>query len=344
MAVWRLDLYDRVGATLKKQGLPFLACSARWVLNGPGALEADFDLYADFGAELPEPGRHELKLLRDGVVVWAGPIWEADVDPDQETVKLTAEGLWSWLRSRVVTENLHYTSVAQQEIAWGLIAHTQAQTDGALGLVQGAHSGSSVARTRHYCGRDRPNIADAVEAFTALDDGFDFEIDPATRAFNTWSPQRKPATGIALDGTKVDLMPYRLSARDLVTYVTGRGEGDCAPILADVSDATLAASYGRRQVAVDVRGDTTAEVQAEAREELRAGKRVRHDQEIRFRDGGTGAPAWSSLELGGTLMVSDDRGYATYSKTLRIVERSVLLTNETPTVAYVGLVLSSAVD
>lgn len=341
---WQLDLYDRTGATLKKANLPFWALTAGWVLNGPGSLEADFDLYADFGAEPPEPNRHELRLLRNGTVEWAGPILDVDVDPEAETVKLIAEGLWSWLRAAVAVSNLIYTATNQHEIAWGLIAHAQGQANGSIGIVQGTHTGSLVTRSRSYCATERPNIGDAVEAFTQLDDGFDFEVDPATRAFNTWSPQRKPATGITLNGTKLDEMPYRLSGRDQATYVSGRGDGPCAPVVYDAWDAALAAIYGHRHVALDTQSDTQAETEAEAREELRSRKQLRHDQTVKFRDGAANSPAWGTYPVGGTLTVGDDRGYATYSKTLRIVERRVHLDNQTPTTAHVELVLSSAVD
>ncbi len=345
MATWQLDLYDRIGSTLVQADLPFRRLTARWVLNGPGALEADFRRDDDLGGLVL--GANELHLKRDGTTVWAGLALDADVNPDEhgdKAVKITADGLWCHLADRIVRSDLIYTGVNQQQIAWNLIAHTQSQTNGALGFVQGTHTGANVARDRYYCASERPNIRDAIEDFTSFDDGFDFELDPATRAFNTWSPQRKTALGITLDGTVLDTMPYTASARDLRTYITGIGNNDCGPILQEASDLTLAGTYGRREASIDTQTDTASEVQAEANEELRSSKRVRHDMTITFRDGRAGTPAWGTYHPGDVLTVTDDRGFATYTKLLRISEIAVHLDNATPTVAHVDLVLSSAVD
>lgn len=347
MATWQLDAYTHwhAGHALVQAALPFRRLRAARVPGGPGVLEADFGVWDDLGGV--EPGIHELRLLEDGVVRFAGPLLDADVaDPREDSVKFQAEGLLTWFREpgRLITSDLSYTAIAQEQIAWNLIAHTQAQANGDLGIVQGSHTGSSVTRDRDYCAGERPNVWDELEAFTSLDDGLDLEIDPATRAFNTWSPQRKPATGITLDGTKLDEISFVRSARDQVTYVSGIGEGKCKAYIYEASDAGVAATAGRKHVSLDASSNKTAEVDAEARELLRARKRARFDAHVSFRDNGPGVPAWTSLVPGGTLTLTDDRGYATYSKTLRIVEVAVNLEADAPTVAQIEVLLSSAVD
>lgn len=340
---WALDIRDRVGASLVKADVAFQALTARWVLNGAGSIEIDLHLQADIGGAAV--GQNELQLKRSGTVVWAGPWVGTDVDPRGKRLRILGDGLWSWFRARVVTSDLLYSSVSDHAIAWGLLAHTQGQTYGSLGIVDGTATGTPTSRNRFYCSHERPNVAEELEALTALDDGFDFEIDPASRAFNTWHPQRKAASGISLDGTKVDEVTYVEDVRDQLTFVTGIGSDDCGPILVDVSDSTLANTYGRKQASIDADSDTTSEVTAEANEELRAHKRPRMDARVLFREGGTGAPAWADLVVGNTLLLSDDRGYATFTnKVLRIVEKAVYLDNGLPGRPIIELALSSAVD
>jgi hypothetical protein len=342
MVAWTLDAYDRIGATLVKSGLAFEALTARWSLNAPGSLEVDFNVYADLGGAAL--GQNELQLKRAGTCVWAGPWLGSDVDARAKDLKVTAEGLWIWFRSRVVTSDLVYSGVEQHTIGWNLLNHTQGQTFGSLGITNGTANGTAHNRNRFYCAAARPNIGDEVEAFTELDDGFDFEIDPATRAFNTWAPQRKAASGITLDGTKVDRLTYTEDVRGQLTFVTGIGSDDCGPVIAEASDTGLANTYGRKHASVEPDLDESSEVAAVAREELRAAKQPRFDASVIFREGGTGAPAWADLVVGNTLVLSDDRGYGTFTKTLRIVEKAVHLDNGLPNQPVIELVLSSAVD
>jgi hypothetical protein len=340
---WTLDVYDRIGASLVRANLDFQALSARWVQNGAGSLEVDFDLYANIGGALP--GQNEFQLKRAGVTQWAGVWRQSDVDAKAKNLKITCEGIWGWARRRVVTSDLIYSGLSQHTIAWNLLNHTQGQTFGSLGITNGTANGSPINRDRYYCAAARPNIGDEIEAFTQLDDGFDFEVDPATRAFNTWNPQRKSASGIALDGTKVDTVRYVEDTNDLETFVSAIGADDCGPVIADLNDGTQANLYGRMHAAIEPDLGSEKDLAAAGREELRSHKRPRFDATVTFREGGTGAPAWSSLTLGNTLTLQDDRGYATFGpSTLRMVEKAVHLDNGLPNQAVFELVLSSAVD
>jgi hypothetical protein len=341
VATWVLDLQNRIGTGMVQAAVGFERLTARWVLNGAGSLEVDLNVNADVGGG--RPGQTEWQLKRDGTVVFAGPWNGTDVDPRGRKLRATADGLWWWFRRRVVDEDLVYTAVDQQDIAWALLAHTQAQTYGSLGITQGAHTGADVARDRFYCEPERANVAEAVEAFTEYDDGFDFEVDPAARTFKTWTPYRMAASGLTLDGDNVDELTYTEDVRDMLTFVTGIGSDDCGPIIVDVSATSIADDYGRRQAGVDTDDDDSTQITSVANELLRAEKRPRFDAKVIFRDDAPASPAWADLVVGNTLTLEDDRGYATFSETLRIVERAVTLDNALPNVAFIELTLSSAV-
>jgi len=344
VTTWTLDLRDRTGGALIKADVAFKSLTAKWVLNAPGALEAEFRHDADLGGA--RIGTAEFQLKRDGVVVWAGPWRGTDVDARAHRIRVNAEGLHSWFRSRIVTSDLVYTATAQQEIAWNLLNHTQGQTHGSLGIVQGTHTGSTINRDRFYCSSEAPNIGEEVEAFLAYSDGFDFEINPATRAFNTWAPSRMAASGISLSGSSVDHLTWTEDVRDVQNYVTAIGNSNCGAILVTVSDAGLAASYGRLHGVIDAddADDTKGEVTAVANEGLRVGRRLRMDANVIFREHGTGAPAFANLIPGNTLLLSDNRGYSTFTNVeLRMVEIGVSLDNGLPGEAVFDLALTSAV-
>lgn len=340
---WTLDVRDRIGSTLLKSDVDFRALTARWVLNGPGSLEVDLRHDADLGGAVC--GEAEFQLKRNGVVVWAGPWLSSDVDPEARTLRITAEGLWWWFRRRVVTSDLLYTDTAQHTIAWNLLNHAQGQTYGSLGITNGSHTGTPKSRSRFYCAANVPNVAEEVEAFTTYEGGFDFEIDPATRTFKTWTPSRMSASGISLSGANVDELRWSEDMRDVSTFVTVAGANECGTILITSSDATLANTYGRLHTAADADDDddTRGELTETANETLRARKRRRVDASIVFREGGTGAPAFADLIPGNTLTLSDSRGYSTFTKTLRMIEVGVSLDNGLPGQAVFSLELAAGV-
>jgi hypothetical protein len=341
VATWTLDLRDRTGGALVKAGVAFRSLSARWVLNGPGSIEVNLRHDADLGGATA--GTAELQLLRDGVIVWAGPWLSSDVDPRARSLTITGEGLWWWFRRRLVTSDLVYTDTAQHTIARNLIAHTQAQTYGSLGIVAGTHTGATRNRSRFYCAAARPNVGEEVEALTQYENGFDFAINPATRAFDTWTPARRSSSGISLDGNEVDYLAWSEDVRDVATFVSAIGADECGAIVIDASDTTLANTYGRLHTAIDAddNDDTAGEVTEVANEALAATKRVRSDASIAFREGGTGAPAWADLVVGNTLLLSDNRGYSTFTnRELRMIEIGVNLDNGLPGVPVFTVELS----
>jgi hypothetical protein len=344
VATWTLDVYNRTGTTLVQADLPFRSVSARFELNGPGSLEADFSLYAS-GITAAEVGKHELQLKRNGTVWWAGPLRQVDVDADARTVRFQARGLLAWLEDRVVTSDLYYNAVNQETIAWNLIDHTQSQANGALGIVQGSHTGASNARTRAYCGiYERPNVMEELLKFTELENGLDFDINPANRHFRTWRGRRGSASGITLSGANLDTLRYVQSAEEMVTYADAIGEGDCKPNVQSASaPAGTLTDYGRRHVAVDVDHTITADIAEEANELVYNGKRPRLDAEVTFRIGGTGAPGWAAWDIGDTLTLTDNRGYSNFSQTVRIVDYGIALDRGLPGVEMVEMSLSSAV-
>ncbi len=338
MATYTLKLYQLDGTTVVNADVKFRDLECRWVLNSPGAIEVTLPFDTTSYSEWT-PGAREIRLERDGTRIFGGYVWAVSgSSQDRESVAARGLGYFSALRSRLVTSDLIYADTNQHQIAWNLINHTQGQANGALGFTQGAHTGSSRARDRGYCANERPNVGDAISDLAAFDDGFDYEISP-TKVFNTWSPTRGASSGITFTGTNEVVLDWEEDATEALSYVTAIGNDDCNPYVAEVSDGAAISTYNRLHGVVELSDtDRKREVTAKANETLRQRKRGMFRARVSFDD--EFGPAWGTYEVGDTVVVNVAEKFATFNRTLKIVERVVSL--EDPDKAYVELVLDAA--
>src|SRR6266576_41481 len=191
---WRLDVHPLNGS-VEASDVKFEGASILWALNGPGTTEIEFALSGSNAPanSLLQPGKKELKWYRNNQLVWGGYLWSVDVDVVGYTLRAFGEGYLSRLRHRVVVSNLGFQDVAAHQIAWELIDHTQTQTNGDLGITQGSHVGGSVLVDREYCANQFPNIGDAINDLSSLEDTWDFYISPqmsvhTDKVLRTWNP------------------------------------------------------------------------------------------------------------------------------------------------------------
>ena len=114
-------------------------------------------------------------VYRDGLLLWAG-------EQVSRSSKLEADGdnwatitCYDWLEqlnSRQTVAEVVYNFQDGSEIVKNLIATTQADVDGALGIVEGTIEPTTF-REKTYTNQ---NIMDAIISLANLSDGFDFEI------------------------------------------------------------------------------------------------------------------------------------------------------------------------
>lgn len=314
-ATWEMDIYDLSGASVLSTA-PFYSAAVRWVLNAPGAVDADFSRDRVTFNDL-KPGEREVKITRDGTVVWGGyAMARGRSYRGQERTRFEADGYFSHFRARPITNSLSYSADPQQDIVSALISYAMAQTDGNLGFTFGTHTGSSVSRDRTYCRTAGITVADAIEEFTRLDDGLDFEIAAATKALNTWSPQRKnDLTGsVIFQGSNVMDVNWREDARDTVSYVHAVNDERCGSTLYTVSDATAASTFKRRSHVLFSDRAAAADYEAEADEYLRSNKLARMRARITYYE--DDGPTFGSFWLGDLVrVVTDD-----FDKTMRVME------------------------
>jgi hypothetical protein len=78
------------------------------------------------------------------------------------------------LAARHVITPLTYVATSQGDIVWGLIQHTQAQTNGSLGITLGS-AGPSIPRDRAY--PPGQNILEAIVDLSQIDGGLTWDVD-----------------------------------------------------------------------------------------------------------------------------------------------------------------------
>lgn len=104
-------------------------------------------------------------------VVSANQSWDSD---GGTVLEVTAVCYRRLLAARHVLSPLSYVATSQGDIVWGLIQHTQAQTNGNLGITLGS-AGPVVLRDRAYL--PGQNIFEAISALTQIDGGLTWDID-----------------------------------------------------------------------------------------------------------------------------------------------------------------------
>jgi len=171
--------------------IPFYNLQFEVGFNGTTGIRWSTPLYHELVSMTTiRAGLHEVWVMRNGVCVAAGPLWDISVSTDSRSLSCSAQSLEDYLDVRLI-QDVDYSVIDQVNIAWDLISDSQARTDGALGIVSGT-LGTGVTRSISWTTYDCKYILEAIQDFAELDDGFDFWINPVTRAFNAIYP--RPAT------------------------------------------------------------------------------------------------------------------------------------------------------
>jgi len=217
------------------------------------------------------------------------------------------------------------------------------QTDGNLGFTFGTHTGSPVNRSRVYCRSDGITVADAIEAFTQMDDGLDFEIAAASKALNTWSPQRKTdLTGSVVfnDSNAMDVN-WREDARETVSYVHAINDERCGTTIYTTSDGTAASTFKRREKLVFSDQSAAVDYEAEADEYLRSNKLARISARITYLE--DNGPTFGAFWLGDLVRVITDD----WDKSLRVMEIAASIqprTHDSGSLVYFEVLADGAVS
>lgn len=333
--VWTVNLQTRTGGALVT-GAPLNSFTASWSLDGPGRFEADI---GEDDAASWLAGQRRIVVLSGGVAKWTGWLnglvestqtYDDIAKPSGTTLTASGLGLASVLGHRIVHGDFNKFLTNATTIAWNLIQHAQAQSDGDYSFTLGTITGTAPNRTRHYC--DGDVIADAINELAALSPGgFDWEITELG-VFKAWVGTRGSASGETL--TRAEAMTWDVSndTSELVTYATALGsvEEPCgAPLV--IRSSGLVSTYGRLESVVEMDSNDSVELDELGDEELRARAGIRLRLRASWPE--TKAPwAWGAVWLGDTLSVTFPTHFGGV-KTMRVIEVSISV--EPPTFGYV---------
>lgn len=253
MANYWLQTHLKDGTFCSK--IPFRNLQFEVGYNGPSGIRWESPLYHTLMTPTNlSPGLHEVRVMRNGICTAAGPIWDMTVSTDSQSMTCSAQSLEDYLDVRLLRD-VSYATQDQTAIAWNMISTTQAYPNGDLGIVLGT-VGTGVTRSIDFKTYDNKYILEAIQDFAEMEDGFDFWIDPATRAFNAIYPRPQVDRGLHL------VYPQHISSYAVTyygKYLRNRVvvQGPDPNYVVAVDTGTLA-TYGLREYADALKDAATA--------------------------------------------------------------------------------------
>lgn len=199
----------------------------------------------------------ELWLYRGDRIVFAGPL--TGVRVDGEAVTLDARGLLSYLSRMVIAEDTSFTDIDQHTIVQTLVDDWQDQDYGNYGIDTTDISESGTTRTIEYPRKELHIVLTRIEELAKQSNGFNFEVEPATRKLQLWTPTKgvDRSTGedaIVFDDRNITNASVAISAgpNDIASEAYGSGTSSSADqdetLFSSVSNTELRAKFGRSGV------------------------------------------------------------------------------------------------
>jgi hypothetical protein len=229
---------------------------------------------------------------------------------------------------------------------WNLIAHAQGKTNGNMGFTQGTHTGASIAVDREWCAVDTAVIAEGIDELTAMDDGSDWVITPtpvisADKEFRTYQPRRGTDLSgtISLSPSNTHTLSYEVDGSQVANWVQATGVDDCNPPDFIASDSTSQASYGLLELAEEVDSAKLRDVTAHAKETLRNFKDARWQGSAVYYE--ASGPGWGTFDVGDIIEIVGNRGFATFTKDVRVIGFEVQL--DGPNVVFLQVEFDSVI-
>lgn len=203
----------------------------------------------------------ELWTLRNGVVVQAGPLLGGA--PQGDSLRLEAGGLMTYLELMLVEQSLRFNQVDQFTIAATLIDQWQnnvapGATHGHFGIDTSRVGLSGKLRDHTYERNETHWVARRIQELGERRDGFDAEIDPASRALQLWYrgkgvDRSSGEDAIVFDRRNVDdgSGMFALGPGDLASdaYGSASAAGSDQALWSQQTNFDLRAAYGRSAVA-----------------------------------------------------------------------------------------------
>jgi hypothetical protein len=123
----------------------------------------------------------DLFAWRERELMFRGRLGSTDDDlsSDRHTTQWSAVDYRGLLDARIDETGRTYTNQAQDDIGWNLVTIAQAGAGGPLGIIRGDSRARAVNRTEEIDAGS--TIAEALDRFQDLEDGFEYWFDPQLR-------------------------------------------------------------------------------------------------------------------------------------------------------------------
>ncbi len=262
-----------------------------------------------------------------GTQIFAGPLlgYNPKSAGDDIAWKIRAFGLLDYLRRwRIEPDGADqiYTQKDQAVIAKGLIDYHQGLTYGDYGIDTDNVSLTTVLRDRTYLAIEGHLIAQRLEELAAVDDGFDYRIDPANREFLVDYPESGTdrTSTIIIDSRSIADPSAQISIGPEDIASEGFGIGDDG-LVAHRTNFPLRAALGRSSFLASFSGitlqgtldDHAQHLIDERSEQLHAPAKTLYPIGL----------AWEDFVLGDLVEFSYDYGAGTMTENRRILTRKL---------------------
>lgn len=309
---------------------PIVAPTITWIRALRGAGTVNFSCIPDRLEQsvldrLADPATTPLEvwLNRDGALVAAGLVSGCQVQGG--TLTVTAPGLLAYLQYMMVDADLFYPGTDQTLIGKGLVDQWQALPYGDYGIDTSGITASGVTRDRTYLAAENHNVAQRLTDLSQAADGFDIDLDPATRELLLIHPQQGSdlSGSIIFDDRNITDASVVMAAGpgDIASEAFGLGGGssDAAAATSRKVNTSMRAAWGRAAVAGSFDGvtqQTTLDQHTQALLDARA--------DVLFLPGAGLVPTAEvpigSFDIGDTVTYDYDAGLGRQTGAFRVAE------------------------
>lgn len=299
MADYRL-LYTDLKTGIIKGELPVISFGWSDGINASGSLSATLPLDDSSTIEAPDgaggseevdipqtitidtlaPGRTGIYVERDGVLLWGGVIWTAELNVASSTINIGAGGFMTYLDRLHLVQDYNPSGIDQGAIAKSLVDTAMALPGADIGITMATPT-VSTSRTRNYWSTERPVVGELFRQLADVKNGFTWGF---TYTYDNTTDPDNPTVlaAIVLDveplgrstnivfelGVNVGLLSLSLDGSSMANAVTYTTTVDTtnATLYVTESDAASQVSYPRLETVVqatDVRDVDTLTAKAQ---------------------------------------------------------------------------------
>lgn len=217
---------------------------------------------------------------------------------------------------------LAWTDTDQADIAWGLVADTQARLGGDLGIVNAA-TATGVLRTRVFQAGD--SVAEKIDEIADTDQGFDWDIvpiSPSALQFVIWHEERGTNRGVVLDyGGLITQLRREVQPAAYANAIRQTGDASTTPSEREADDIASVAQGRFDAVFGDSGLKPQPAVEDRAHWQMKASQVVRPSYQVTLKRGSWRGPG--HIWLGDPIRLIVYSGRLQVDSTLRVHEISI---------------------